>query len=303
MTAVNVDVGQSVSDEVLLELDHVQSKLQLEALKAQRQGAEARAAVRELQHRAKVSERQHLEREHQRQEQLLSGGGGSIQQSQTVAQRLDQARFQEQTLLAQHQLAQAELEQADIAVEKQEDQLKRHSLKAPLEKGRSYTVAERNVELGENVSPGQTLFELIDTERVMFSVLVDEREWRACKEKNWSLQTLSGQPLEGFDVYFFSPRVSGSSRKRELRFEGKANAQVQGGQSVSLLIKLPSNRGGLLVPQNYLGDLFGQTMVRCKDGSTIPVQVLRKEGDFTVVEPSSLPLNVELLPMGEELES
>jgi multidrug efflux pump subunit AcrA (membrane-fusion protein) len=303
VTAVNVEVGDPVQGQVLLELDDTQGKLELEALKSRKQAAKARADVQELQHRAKVSEREHLERENQRQQQLLSGGGGSKQQSQALAQNLDQARFQEQILLAQHQLAIAELKQVDLACSQQEDLLERHSVKAPAQDHITYTVIERNVEVGQNVSPGQILFDLVDTERVMLSVLVDEKEWKACKEQKWRLETISGEALDHFDIYFFSPKISGNSRKRELRLEGKANAQVQGGQSVVLFIELPSSRGGLLVPQSYLGDLFGQTMVKLKDGSTIPVQVLRKEGDFTIIEPSSIPLGVELLPMSEELET
>lgn len=300
VTAIGVEVGDTVQGQVLLELDDTQGELELKALKARQQAAKARVTAQELQHRSKVSEREHLEREDQRQQQLLSGGGGSQQQRQALAQRLDQARYQEQILAAQHQLAIAELTQVDIACSKQEDILERHIIKLPVQDGITYAVTERNVEVGQNISPNQTLFELVDTERVMLSVLVDEKEWMACKEHRWRLQTLSGEALEHFELYFSAPKISPNSRKRELRFEGKAHAQA--GQSVVLLIEIPSSQGGLLIPQDHLSTLFGQSMVKLKDGSTIPVQILRKEGDLKVIEPSSLPNGVELLPIGETLE-
>jgi hypothetical protein len=161
-------------------------------------------------------------------------------------------------------------------------------------------VIEREVEPGEVITQGQVLLTCAQVDVLMLSLLMDDRELSACLAGDWALTTESGEVVNGFRPFFVSPMVSGDSRKREIRFEGASTPKVTAGQALRLKLKLPSNSGGVLVPQTHINDRFGQMMVLTKEGTSLPVKVLRKKGSSAVVESSTLPKGVVLMPIMEE---
>ncbi len=86
--------------------------------------------------------------------------------------QLDEARDRAARATSESNAAEARLRSADTAVRLAQDDLTHAEIRAPFEG----TVAQRMVEVGEEVSPGQLLLELVSLSRIFASAPIDERD-------------------------------------------------------------------------------------------------------------------------------
>ena len=86
--------------------------------------------------------------------------------------QLDEAREQAERGKAEVRAAEARLRSAETAVSLAQDELTHGEIRAPFEG----TVSQRFVEIGEEVSPGQPLLELVSLSRIYVSAPIDERD-------------------------------------------------------------------------------------------------------------------------------
>ena len=86
--------------------------------------------------------------------------------------QLDEARAQAQGADADARAAEARLRSAEAAVRLAQDDLTHAEIRAPYDG----TIAHRRVEIGEEVSPGQPLLELVSLGSIYVSAPIDERD-------------------------------------------------------------------------------------------------------------------------------
>ena len=86
--------------------------------------------------------------------------------------QLDDAKAQSSAAESEVRAAEARLRSADTAIRLAQDELTHAEIRAPFDG----TISHRLIEIGEEVSPGQTLLELVSLSRLYVSAPIDERD-------------------------------------------------------------------------------------------------------------------------------
>jgi RND family efflux transporter MFP subunit len=219
-----VDIGDHVdAGTPLLELDP--ELAELESKSADAQVVQAQTALADA--RRRLREAESLGPQRGIAETLIRGLESEVGQSKA---RLDEIRAQ-----AQHQKA----------------LLARHQLKAPF----SGVISKKFRELGEWVTPGEAVFELVDTDhsRLDFAVAEDYLAELTPKTRvNFTLNALPGQVFSG-RVDTIVPITEPGARTFVLRVSpDMANPQLIPGMSARATLVIASDRNGLVVPRDAL---------------------------------------------------
>lgn len=230
---MNVDAGFQVRrGDVLMELDPELTELQLQA-------AEARVK----QARSELSDaRRRLE------EAEVLVPKASIAES-TVRDREAEVVLDEAAL--QQAVAEAGFQRAVLA---------RHQVRAPFDG----VVSAKLTELGEWVTPGQPVFELVALDAIRLDFSVSEDFLPAIAPGGRVGFSLSARPGESFagEVTTVVPVTDRNARTFLLRVRPTEEAPLLlPGMSVTATLKLPTGRDGLVVPRDAL--------LRYPDGRTV----------------------------------
>ncbi len=230
---LNVDAGFQVQrGEVLLELDPELTGLQLEAAEARVKQARSELADA----RRRLEEAKELVPK------------ASIAES-TVRDREAEVALDEAAL--QQALAEAGFQRA---------LLERHQVRAPFDG----VVSAKLSELGEWVSPGQAVFELVAIDAIRLDFSVSEDFLPAIAPGGRVGYTLNARPGDTFDgeVATVVPVTDRNARTFLLRVRPTGDQPLLlPGMSVTATLKLPTGRDGLVVPRDAL--------LRYPDGRTV----------------------------------
>lgn len=231
--AMEVDAGFQVRrGDVLLELDPELTGLQLEAAEARVK--QARSELEDARRRLK--------------EALKLVPKASIAES-TVRDREAEVALDESAL--QQALAEAGFQRA---------LLERHQVKAPFDG----VVSAKLTELGEWVTPGQPVFELVALDAIRLDFSVSEDFLPAIAPGGRVGYTLNARPGETYsgEVATVVPVTDRNARTFLLRVKPTAERPLLlPGMSVTATLKLPTGRDGLVVPRDAL--------LRYPDGRTV----------------------------------
>ncbi|MCK9505122.1 MAG: efflux RND transporter periplasmic adaptor subunit [Porticoccaceae bacterium] len=240
-----VDIGDRVdAGTPLLELDPELAELELKSAEAQ--VAQAKTALADA--RRRLREAQSLGSQRGIAETLIRGLEAEVSQGEA---RLDEIHAQ-----AQHHRA----------------LLARHQLKAPF----SGVISKKFRELGEWVTPGTAVFELVDSDhpRLDFAVAEDYLAALTPKTKvNFTLNALPGRHFRG-QVSTIVPITEPGARTFLLRVAAdNPDPQMIPGMSARATLIIASGRNGLVVPRDALlrypdGRVVVWTVRKSKEGLT-----------------------------------
>jgi hypothetical protein len=227
---------------------------------------------------------------------LAEEGRSSQRQVDETAFRRDQSELAGKALQQQLLSAEASLGVAKANHAQQRLIVQRHQLRAP----RGWVVVARHLEPSSLANPGQGIIELADTRTLEVELRLSSQEVTIIQAANAAKQLSLGHNGKNIPatLHAVSPDFDAESRKHAvyLRFPGEAVDNARGGLSVSLAIPLPDPNGGVLIPLSYTRAELDQWLVYSSDGDALRIKPIRLEGDALVVDPDSLPTNLEIIP-------
>ncbi|TXS96056.1 efflux RND transporter periplasmic adaptor subunit [Parahaliea maris] len=243
--ALQVDAGVQVeAGDVLLELDPELARLQLDSAEARaRQADNALADARR-----RLKEAQELIPQR------------SI--AETVVRDLE-SEVQQDLAAREQALADAAYQRAVLA---------RHTLKAPF----AGVVSAKLTELGEWVTPGQAVFDLVATDSIRMDFPVAEDYLAAIRDGGKVYYSPTASPGQRFigEVENVVPVTDPGARTFLLRvLPVERNPLLLPGMSVSAVLQLPTGREGLVVPRD--------ATLRYPDGRTV-VWTVTRGGDGAI---------------------
>lgn len=243
-----VDAGSRVeAGDILLELDPELATLQL-------QSADARA---------------------EQARQSLQDAQRRLREARELVPMRSIAESVVRDLEAEVAVDTAALQQARAEAGYQRAVLERHALRAPF----SGVVSAKLTELGEWITPGQAVLDLVATDTVRLDFPVAEDFLPAIKqgsEVNYHLNAAPGNSYAG-KVATVVPVTDPGDRTFLLRvLPGAEREELLPGMSVRATLLLPEGREGLVVPRD--------ATLRYPDGRTVVWTVESGEGGQQVVE-------------------
>ncbi|WP_157976545.1 efflux RND transporter periplasmic adaptor subunit [Parahaliea mediterranea] len=241
-----VDAGSRVeAGDVLLELDPELAALQLDSAEAR-----ARQAGNALQDaKRRLKEAQELIPQRSIAESLVRDIESEVQQDQAAREQA---------------VAEAAYQRAVLA---------RHTLRAPF----AGVVSAKLTDLGEWVTPGQAVLDLVATDAVRMDFPVAEDYLEAIRQGGQVHYSLSTAPQMRYvgQVETAVPVTDPGARTFLLRvLPGEDSPMLKPGMSVSAVLQMPTGREGLVVPRD--------ATLRYPDGRTV-VWTIQRGGDGATV--------------------
>ena len=184
--------------------------------------------------------------------------------------------------------------QAKLELARADDHLARHRVPAPA----GWLVSARLVEPGTLVAAGTPLLRVVDTGTLVIDLPLSVEEFaamRAAPALEVRFPRHAGRTATA-TLARFDPDFDPVTRKRRVALDlpGSAAPEAIGGLEAVLAVTMPDPSGALLVPIGYLGATSPR--VRLSGGGELPVTVVRRERDFAVILPGSLPADAVLVP-------
>ncbi|NVK40128.1 MAG: efflux RND transporter periplasmic adaptor subunit [Oceanospirillaceae bacterium] len=218
---VRVDVGDRVErGDVLIQLDDELERHALESARAATQAA--RAQLQEA--RRRLTEARSV------------GAGGNIAQTEVLARESAVAT-------SEAELARMVAEQA-----RQASLVERHRVAAPY----SGVISAKTSDLGEWVSPGDTLLTLVDTEHLRLDFQVPQDYYPKLSEHTELLIGTSPENPVGATIATAVPVSDPQLRTFLLRARPPASLSLLPGMSVSAILRVFSGEQGLTVPRDAI---------------------------------------------------
>ncbi|MGH7541169.1 MAG: efflux RND transporter periplasmic adaptor subunit [Gemmatimonadota bacterium] len=233
VTSIDVDEGQTVArGRVLLRLEETKLAAEVEAARAGRERARQEA--------------ENLARQVERNRSLLAAGAISPQAFDDMQTAAETARAREQEAAAQLALARARLEEATV--------------RAPF----AGTVGAREIDVGDYVSAGDSLFILVDDDPLEIEFRVPERYAARLAIGSPVLLDVSSHPDRTFEgeVTFVSPTVDLSNRTVQLKARvPNPGGALRAGQFADVILGLEVRPDAIVVPEAAVVPRGGQTLV------------------------------------------
>lgn len=248
VTAVHVNEGARVqANDLLLELDSDLARYQLQNLVAKVEQASI----------------------------TLQDAKRRLQEAQNLIPQKSIAKSAVRDLETEVAQAQAELQQSTSDMHYQQELLARHALQAPF----TGVVSQKHTEIGEWVSPGNGVFELVATEnvRVDFNVAEDYLAQIANETTvNFSLNVEPDTVYNG-PIGAIVPVLNPTARTFLLRvLADPTYIHISPGMSAKALLQLPTGRSGIIVPKDAL--------LRYPDGRVMVWIAEQKDDTWSVTE-------------------
>lgn len=223
--AMNVDAGDRVrAGDVIVTLDRELEELALERARAE--AAQALAAHDDALRRLDEAER--------------VGPTQAIAASEIKSLRTQAARTE------------AALMAAQVAVRQQEAIVRRHAVRAPFDG----VVSRRIAAVGEWVSPGNGLVELVATDRLRFDFRVPQRHFAQLNENTRVTITLDAAPdrVVPGRIQAIVPVKDPGARTFLLRVVAAADSglSITPGMSAQAALRIDAHRSGVVVPRDAL---------------------------------------------------
>ncbi|MFP8878170.1 MAG: efflux RND transporter periplasmic adaptor subunit [Myxococcota bacterium] len=184
------------------------------------------------------------------------------------ASDLDRKRNSERVALAEYRAAEASLSVA-------RDRLSQRTLVAPFDG----VLRTFDAEVGEYVSPGQPIGELLDVSRVRLTVGLRDLDVVAVSPGMQALVRVDALPGETHSatVLRVARAADPTSRKFPVQLEiGNAQGRLMPGMVASVDLDLGSRNQALLVPHDAVLDEFGLRFVYVIDASPVEEPVVRR---------------------------
>jgi membrane fusion protein (multidrug efflux system) len=224
ISALHVDAGDRVAaGDLLLELDPELSEISLQ--QAQATATQAREELFDTQRR--------------------------LNELKTLADQNNVAATQVRDLEAQVRIDEAALQAAEAQVRRREAELRRHRITAPFEG----TVSRKLAEVGEWLSPGAEVIELVGTEDLRLDFQVPQRFYPDINENTRLAVHFDAHPEQRFAarVHRKVPLTNSAARSFLLRARlEEASPALIPGMSASASLQLAVNRRGISVPRDAL---------------------------------------------------
>lgn len=225
ISALHVDAGDRVATgDLLLELDPELSEIAVK--RAQASATQAREALADTRRR--------------------------LNEFRTLADQNSVAASQVRDLEAQVRIDEAALQAAEAQVRQREAELRRHRITAPFEG----TVSRKIAEVGEWLSPGAEVLELVGTEDLRLDFQVPQRFYPQIGESTRLAVHFDAHPEQRFAarVHRKVPLTNSAARTFLLRarLDSESEPALIPGMSADANLQLTSDRRGITVPRDAL---------------------------------------------------
>lgn len=172
-------------------------------------------------------------------------------------------------------VAEADLAAATAAVSTAEEALRNTTITAPL----AGLIANRNVSLGQIVSPGQPLMEVIDISSVLVKVNIEQADLSLVKLGQSAEITIDAYPGLIFNgsIEILNPSANPQTRVFEAQIRAaNPDGRLQPGMFSNIIIRTGRQAEVLSVPQSALGSNRGVAYVFVLEGDRVrrqPVEI------------------------------
>lgn len=208
-----------------------------------------------------------------------------LQEAQALALRQTVSVSEVKSLEAEVRINQASLAAANATLAAREAELARHHIRAPF----AGTISGKLTDIGQWLSPGGAVLELVDTTHLWIDVPVPQRYFsRINNQSRVQVSSDAGAPFTARVVHRI-PVGDSSSRSFLLRSQPAADAPpLIAGMSVSIALLLVSDAPGIRLPadaiQRHVDGRASVWLVSERDGSQArvmqqPVQTGQRHGD------------------------
>ena len=275
VVAIYADEGDLVSKgTVMVKLDDEHSRLAVEQAEAQRAMAQAnyRKAVQDL----------------KRNEEVFDSEGISPSQMERIRLGAETAK--------------ASLRLAEIGLKMAQKQRRDTEIKSPL----SGQMAERYVDVGEMVSPGMPMANVIDIRRAKVRVSVSEEEIVKVKQGQRAVLRVDAHPERQFEGTVSYAGLKADPRSRsfpvEVEVGNDPEAPLRSGMIARVDIQVREHRNTLLIPRDAVLDRQDGPMVYVLNSNTASRRtlVLGRRWDELVVVKEGLHEGDQLIVAGQE---
>jgi RND family efflux transporter MFP subunit len=218
---VRVEAGDRVANgDLLISLDDEQAKYAL---------ASARAETAEAMARLDEARRRFAEAETMVASRNIAATEASARKSEVTVTEATLARLQAEEALRR------------VALE-------RHSIKAPY----SGVVSKRSIDLGEWVTPGDTLLTLVDTTNIRLDFRIPQNYYQHLTRDSQLLVTAGDANPIPLTIESLVPAIDPQARTFLLRASGGEALQLLPGMAVKAMLRVSTDRQGLTVSRDAI---------------------------------------------------
>jgi RND family efflux transporter MFP subunit len=219
-------------------------------------------------------------RDRERAERLVQAGAAP-------SKRLDETRTAERTAEARQRAAEERIRQFDASrAEEGTSSSTSFTIRAPI----SGVVVEMNASPGMNLKGGETLFRIIDTDRVYVSAIVPEADYPSIRTLNGAEIQIPGldQPRAVDRLVSIGKVVDPSTRTFPVVYEAvNSDGRIAINQTVTIRLFLAPASQGTTIPESALIDDAGRPVVFIqREGESFvrrPVEVGRRQNGLVEV--------------------
>lgn len=297
VTVVALDVGQPVGAAqaaALVSIDDAQALIARDQAQAALLAAEQAASAAALAQQAAEAEAALRARTAARTKNLAEQGKLSAEEADTTLTAADLARLAAERAKVNTTQAATAVTQARLDLARAADHLVRHRVPAPI----GWLVSARLVEPGTMVAAGTPLLRVVDTATLVIDLPLSVEEFAALRASSM-LQVRfprhAGHTARAI-LARFDPDFDPVTRKRRVELEvvGSEAPEAIGGLEAVVTATMPDPSGALLVPLGYVGT--ASPRVRLSGGGDVPVTVVRRDREYAVILPGTLPADAVLVP-------
>lgn len=220
-----------------------------------------------------------------RASEQLADSQRRLQEAQALALRQTVSVSEVRSLEAEVRINQASLAAANATLAAREAELARHHIRAPF----AGTISRKLTDIGQWLSPGGAVLELVDTTHLWIDVPVPQRYFSRIDSRSRLQASSDDSPPFAARVVHKIPVGDNSSRSFLLRSQPAADAPpLIAGMSVSMVVQVASDTPGIRLPadaiQRHVDGRASVWLVSERDGSQArviqqPVQTGQRHGD------------------------
>ncbi len=224
----------------------------------------------------------------------------AVQEAERVYRRAEETFEQQLISQADFDAALAAKESAEATLLDRQVQLDYTEIKAPF----SAVVVDRNIKLGDNVTPGQVLFRISDFDPLLSKIQVPEKELPRLHKGQPAYLTVEAWPGERFPakVLRLSPVVDATTGTIRVTLEVEGRDKLRPGMFASVYLEVDRHEGALTIPKSALSlESLGDTVyvINGDVAARRAVQLGYEEADVVEVA-SGLEENDRVIVVGQD---
>ena len=257
----------------------------------------AQARIEQVEALVALREREQLYRETEAERVSALVAQNRISESERDARvfAADTAAHQVSIERANLAAARSALIEAQAALAEIDERIRRHDIHGP----GGWRVAERLVEPGAYVNPGQPLVRLVDDHELAIELTLTQTELTALGT-TIPLRIIATGTTVTATLHHVSPEFDPVTTKRRVELRVPASdALASAGIEVEVRLAIPDPRGSVLIPLTLIRERLEQSSVIDNAGGEHLVRVLARNQGMAIVDSRSLPPAVTLVAPGE----